>query len=237
MPEISQRSAEDPPAPFPYPVTASLIVFIAAIYTVTAWPTMERSASDILDWGGLSRTGVEQGQYWRLLTANFLHVDFYHLLSNGFAIYIFGHFLETMIGSRRLLLLMGLSILGTDAMSLAFATGNSVGSSGIAYGLMFHYFVLILFVYRRVQPQLFASQLRSAIFVALLITYLNWSERGMMNIWGHLGGAVAGAFYGLLLVRGLEAMIRQKKAEMTSSVRDELERVDGTASTEGEDAP
>ena len=36
----------------------------------------------------------ERKQYWRFVTCHFIHVDFFHFLMNGYALYQLGHFLK-----------------------------------------------------------------------------------------------------------------------------------------------
>lgn len=186
-----------------YPVTLWLIALIVVIYGITSAPVFLVSSPYYLELFDFSAEMVRQGQWWRLITGNLLHLNFSHLLNNAFAIYIFGHFLEPVIGSRRLFILILLSIAGTDWVSYMLDMGPSVGASGIGYGLMFAYIVLILFMQRLVNPDSFWPQFRSAVVLALVIMFWNWSERGNVNIWGHLGGGLAGVIYGLWLSRQL----------------------------------
>jgi len=55
-------------------------------------------------WGHFSvGLGVEQFQFWRLLTFQFLHADGNHLLANMLGLFFFGHFVERWWGSRKFL--------------------------------------------------------------------------------------------------------------------------------------
>ena len=51
------------------------------------------------DSGGLA--GVTQGEWWRLITASFLHAGILHLLFNMYALYLFGPSLEALFGHGR----------------------------------------------------------------------------------------------------------------------------------------
>ena len=51
------------------------------------------------DGGGLA--GVTQGEWWRLITAAFLHGGILHLLFNMYALYLFGPSLEAAFGHVR----------------------------------------------------------------------------------------------------------------------------------------
>src|ERR671936_2832772 len=62
--------------------------------------------------------GIAYGDYWRLLTAAFLHYGPFHLLMNMLALYWFGSLLEQRIGSAKFLLLYLVSGLAGSAGGL-----------------------------------------------------------------------------------------------------------------------
>src|SRR5712691_9819044 len=77
--------------------------------------------------------GVAQGDYWRLLTAAFLHYGPFHLLMNMLALWWFGSLLEQRIGSGKYLLLYLVSGLAGSAGALIASNGfltPTVGASG-----------------------------------------------------------------------------------------------------------
>ena len=88
--------------------------------------------------GGLSRTLVQSGEWWRFFTAAFLHGDLVHLIMNGVALLLAGWTLEPLIGRAWLLALFVLGALGGSAMSFAWNDPNvvSVGASGAIMGLL-----------------------------------------------------------------------------------------------------
>ena len=66
---------------------------------------MNGTGSTIYEKGVLYGPFVGQGDWWRLVTAAFLHYGPVHLLLNMVALYWFGSLLEQRIGSGRYLLL------------------------------------------------------------------------------------------------------------------------------------
>jgi len=82
------------------------------------------------------------GEYWRLLTAVFLHADFRHLLFNCFAIWIIAPRIEAVYGPRRFLFLYLLTGIAGNAVSVyvhAFFMRQPIlliGSSGAVFGLL-----------------------------------------------------------------------------------------------------
>ena len=85
---------------------------------------------------------VYQHEYWRLLTALFLHYDITHLLFNVFALYVLGPPLERAVGGVRFLICYLVSGLGSTAGVLALTfvglvhAGQLIGASGSVMGIV-----------------------------------------------------------------------------------------------------
>ncbi|HIG00329.1 MAG TPA: rhomboid family intramembrane serine protease [Myxococcales bacterium] len=82
---------------------------------------------------------VAQGEFWRVLIANFLHDTLifpFHILLNMMCIFAFGVLVERSMGRGRTALIMGVSALG--AMWAASVAGypEVIGASGVASGLV-----------------------------------------------------------------------------------------------------
>ena len=160
------------------------------------------------------REGIRGVQVWRLITFQFLHGDFGHLLFNSIAIYFFGAFVEQQLRSRAFLvfyLLCGVAgALGYAALvsvSDAYRDVGVVGASGGIFG--------ILVVAAMIAPDMRVQLLFPPVTLTMrlmAILMLGWGllvvVTGGQNAGGeagHLGGALAGfllwkvpAFRGLL---------------------------------------
>jgi len=107
--------------------TKALIAINVAVYL-----------AELLTGGGVNGTGstiyvkgvlfgpfLEQGEWWRLMTAAFLHYGPLHLILNMVALYWFGSLLEERIGSGRFLLVYLVSGLAGSAGALLWPNGFS----------------------------------------------------------------------------------------------------------------
>ncbi len=80
---------------------------------------------------------IHQGQWWRLLTAGFLHGGAFHLLMNSWVLFDLGAETEEAYGTSRYLVFYVVStITGFYASYLWNPLGNSVGSSAGIFGLL-----------------------------------------------------------------------------------------------------
>ncbi len=137
---------------------------------------------------------IAHGEFWRLLTPIFVHVGFAHLLFNSYALYVVGPQVERSYGQLRFLLLYLLSGVYGVLFSFAFNPHVSAGASGAIFGLIGAQAVFFYY-YRDVcgrdgRRRLYVSL--SAIVLILLLTFISSD----VDIWGHLGGLLAGASLG-----------------------------------------
>src|SRR6266699_6011029 len=88
-------------------------------------------------YGNGTPAGIDHGEWWRLITAAFLHYGPLHLGMNMFSLYFVGRILEQVIGRWRYVLLYFVSGLAGSAGALV-ASPNSptAGASGAIFGVL-----------------------------------------------------------------------------------------------------
>jgi membrane associated rhomboid family serine protease len=146
----------------------------------------------LIDDGGVSRFTVGEGEYWRILTAGFLHFGLLHLAFNMLALYILGGLLEPAIGRLRFGLIYFASLLaGSFGALLLKPEGLTVGASGAVFGLMGA--AIVVMRNRGINPM--ESGIGLWLGLNLLITF---TIPGI-SIGGHIGGLLGGGFAALLL--------------------------------------
>ena len=80
-------------------------------------------------------TSGSWSQPWRFLTAIFLHGDLTHLIYNMFALALFGSILESLIGSRKFLILFFVTGIFANIVAVNFYP-SSLGASGAIFGVI-----------------------------------------------------------------------------------------------------
>jgi len=129
--------------------------------------------------------GVAHGDWWRLITAAFLHYGPFHLLMNMVALYWFGSLLEQRIGSGRYLLLYLVSGLAGSAGALVLdPTTPTVGASGAIFGILGAGLVL-----ERQRDYVFGGSALGIIVINLVFTF----SIANISVGGHIGGLIGGA--------------------------------------------
>ncbi len=201
--EVSERDilstgAPEPPKNPPLIATFGLIGLLLLIYIASSYPHFSRINELAWAVGGLYPPAVLDGQIWRVFTAPLLHADWAHLFNNAFGIYIFGMLLEPSIGSRMMVAIFLFTALGSMLFPLLFTPeAVTIGASGIDYGLIGVYLTLVLLIRRKLNPQLYQQELRSA--VIFILVYITWNQYQFpqASVWGHFGGLIFGILFAL----------------------------------------
>jgi membrane associated rhomboid family serine protease len=132
-----------------------------------------------------SLIGVAEGEWWRLITATFLHYGPLHLAMNMLVLWFIGPTLEEYLGRGRYLLLYVVSGLAGSAGALLLDPNVlAVGASGAIWGLMGAALVLEL---RKIN--VFGGQVLGLVVLNLALTFLIPG----ISIGGHVGGGIGGA--------------------------------------------
>lgn len=128
--------------------------------------------------------GVANGEWWRLLSAAFLHLGILHLGVNMLGLFFGGRILELVIGRWRFLLLyLAAGIAGSAGALYVTPDAVTVGASGAIFGV----FGALLALERSGTIQT-GGQILMLIVINLLFTF---TVSGI-SIGGHIGGLIAG---------------------------------------------
>ncbi|NJC68910.1 rhomboid family intramembrane serine protease [Planosporangium thailandense] len=131
--------------------------------------------------------GVDDGGWYRLITAMFIHYGVLHLAMNMWALWVLGRQLEAALGRARFLALYLLAGVGGNVAAYLFSPHSpTAGASTALFGL----FAAFAIVVRRLGGSL--AGILPVLVLNLIITF------GVphISIAGHLGGLVTGAILG-----------------------------------------
>ena len=142
---------------------------------------------------------IRNGEYYRLVTAMFLHADISHLANNMILLYFGGEIVEKTMGKVRYLILFFLSGICGNLLSAVYelSTGGfyeSIGASGAVFGLVGALFYLVLAKKGRAAG---ISVQRMLLMIALSL--YSGFQSVMVNNAAHLGGLLGGFILAFLL--------------------------------------
>lgn len=174
-------------------LTNQLLLILVALYIATLIdPGLEKKFF-LFDRALLSDGqvhGVATGEWYRLITAGFLHAGLTHLLFNSMALYTLGTPFEMIYGRIRYSLLLLVSLICGSLASITFNAENqpSVGASGAIFGL----FGALLVMRKSLGVDLRSTLTLLGInaVIAIVVPGIDWRA--------HLGGLVGGALVALI---------------------------------------
>jgi rhomboid protease GluP len=152
--------------------------------------------------GALTGHDLLQGQWWRLISACFVHFGIIHLGMNMYFLYVLGPISEKMWGRWRFLTLYAIAGLGgSSAMACVFLLGQDgigAGASGALWGIMTAFLVWVFLNRPFLPPQLASTWLRQVGFCLLLNVGITFMIPGLSKA-GHFGGGAFGVVAAVLL--------------------------------------
>jgi rhomboid protease GluP len=155
--------------------------------------------------GALSPEEVWLGEWWRVLSANFLHFGWLHLITNMLGLYFLGQFVELAIGISRYLFIYLIS--GTGSMLafsvLAIKFGDSqqllVGASAAIMGLVGVIGAMFFRDWRKEKSRTASKRLRFILLVIVLQFVFDLTTP-QVSFLSHLLGLAIGLIAGYLLL-------------------------------------
>ena len=176
----------------------NILVFAAMVlfgHVSPKYPTTDQ----LIRWGADSGEKVIlHNQWWRIITAAFIHIGAIHLVMNMWALWVLGTLAEAVLGTY---LYLGIYFVSAIAGSLAslywHPAAVGAGASGAIIGILGAVVSVLKFARLPLPKEVLRSTLRSLIQGAALTLAI--------GIWGpidnaaHVGGLACGLFIGLLL--------------------------------------
>jgi membrane associated rhomboid family serine protease len=178
------------------PATMILIGVNVVIYLITATQGAGINLPGgklFYDWV-LQGYAVSNGDWWRLVTAMFLHGSLLHLLFNMFALFWLGTIVEQALGTPKFLLVYFVSGLAgsAGALWLSSAAAVTVGASGAIFGLIGALLIL---------EYLATGSLMGQAMVLIVVNLALTLAIPGISIGGHLGGLAGGIVATFALLR------------------------------------
>lgn len=173
-----------------YPVISILIGMNLVVYLLGLIPGI---GNNLYALGIAYNYSISQGEYWRLITAMFLHGGFLHLLFNMFGLYVFGPELEQLAGKLRFFSIYFISGLLANVATYVVEPLNyaSLGASGAIFGIFGAYLALVYHT-RKILPQL-KQLIIPLVAISVIMTFV----QSNINITAHLVGLAVGFILGM----------------------------------------
>jgi membrane associated rhomboid family serine protease len=192
--------------------TVVLLIVNAVVFIIQQFSARTPDGMGIQnEFFALSLVGLEHGYVWQLLTFQFMHSGFLHILFNSLTIFFFGRTVETTLGGRRFLAIYLLSGMVGGLVQMLFAlmlpnfdlpvVGASAGASGLVAAFAVinwaEPFTLILYFI----PVTMTGRTLFWVSVGLAVIGILNVNSHIANA-AHLGGVLAGFIYARQVLHG-----------------------------------
>ena len=195
--ELMRSSPQRAPVTLVFLATNVVVFLLMLLFGAGWWHTPNGVQ---LAWGANFGPATQDGQWWRLFTAMFIHFGVIHLTLNMWALWDVGRLVEQLYGRWRFAALyLGSGVVG-NLVSLVMQGNQAVsgGASGAVFSL---YGALLVFLWRE-RRQVDRGEFRwlfgGALAFSTLMLVLGQLVQGIDNS-AHAGGLVAGMLLGALL--------------------------------------
>ena len=155
-------------------IALNVAVFVGARSSVQA-------QSDLILFG----PAVADGDYWRLITSGFLHVELMHIALNMLSLFWLGRMIEPALGHVRFVAIYLVSLLGGSLGVMILSPGDpTLGASGAIYGLLGA--AIVMARNRNI------SLIQSGLLPILALNFIFTLSVPGISLGGHLGGLIGG---------------------------------------------
>jgi rhomboid protease GluP len=186
-------------------LTHSLIIINCLVFFIEIKAGGSTNLKVLETLGALIPEYIWQGQYWRLIMANFLHYGWLHLIMNMFGLWIVGSFAEKIIGHFFYGLIYSICAIGGMALFSLIAPQIVnphipillVGASGAIMGLVGLILAVFIKLSRDKKSPLFSQRLKFLIIIILvqfIFDFLTPQVSFMIHALGFILGLITGLF-------------------------------------------
>ena len=188
-----------------YWVLYSIIVINVIIWVLLQFPSATNSQNptigDVIFFEGAKiNSQIQLGEWWRFLTAGFLHIDALHIFSNMYSLYALWILGQRVLKQFTVMTIYLVSIIGGGLLSFLFSTSISIGASGGVFGL-FGLAVLIAFKYNQREM---LSNLGQVLLINVVIGIIGSKY---IDNWAHFGGFITGLILSFLVTLAIKPQL------------------------------
>src|SRR3954467_2696930 len=208
-----------------FPVTYSIMAACIAVYvamSVSSGTFVAPTVANVLRWGGTGPGIIVQGEWWRLVTAVFVHIGIIHIAFNMYVFWGLGMMAERLLGRFNFFAVYLLTGIAGNVLSLLLKPNIvGAGASGAIFGIA-GVLIAVLQFGRLTIPKERLRPLKQEVMKLAVYNLLIGAVVARINNTAHLGGLIYGLLIGLLFAWS---------ARFDGEVRAKLQRIGLVAAT------
>jgi rhomboid protease GluP len=179
--------------------TLTLIALCVVVFILMTLAGGSKDTEVLLNFGASFAPYFRRGEDWRLVMPMLLHIGWFHLAVNMYALYLLGPILERIYGYTRFsLIYVGAGIVGSW-LSMTMSHNVSAGASGAIMGIA-GAMLVTGWLYPEVVPRRWKRAFGGGMVLVIVLNYaIGLSMPNVIDNWGHTGGLVGGILLALLI--------------------------------------
>jgi rhomboid protease GluP len=185
-------------------IVPALVLLNCAIFAYTVYAgagIFDVNGQILVQWGTNYGPRTLDGEWWRLLTATFLHFGLLHLAFNMWALWTLGQLTEKLYGSAYFLVVyLFAGLVGSLASLYWHPEVNSAGASGAIFGVLGGLFAFVVNPKTRIPASIAVAHRNSALVFIFYNLVNGFAHAGIDNA-AHIGGLFGGFAIGWVLTR------------------------------------
>ncbi len=192
----SQKPHENPAD---YLVTYFIIAINIVIFLISAYFSgniFNIDSNVLIAMGAKDNALISSGQYYRLLTSEFLHEGIVHITMNMYSLYIVGKLVEKIYGKSRYIVIYIVSAICASSLSYLCSSSMSIGASGAIFGIMGATLVMAY----KLRDRIGKGFLKNVIVVIVINLIFSVSVPNI-DLFAHLGGFISGTALSWILYK------------------------------------
>jgi rhomboid protease GluP len=169
---------------------------------------------ELIRWGADYKPYTVSGEWWRLITAMFLHFGIIHIAFNMYALFMVGLYLEPILGRLRYTAAYLCTGVFASIASIWWHGDRAVGAgaSGAIFGM---YGLLIALLTTSLIPKTMRNNLMQSMGIFVLYNLIYGAKSGSTDNAAHLGGLLSGFVVGYIYFLSLKAASRIRPAAIS----------------------
>jgi rhomboid protease GluP len=173
------------------------VLLVGGVHSLQDLFVGDRYLPTLILFGAKVNSLIQEGQYWRLISPMFLHLNLIHLAVNSYSLLLLGGFLERLYGRRRFLIIYVMSGIAGNVASYLMSPGVSVGASTSLFGLL-GATIVFWWKHRRLMAPEFRRRMGNSLFAMLFLNLALGASFSIIDQWGHIGGLLGGLGIGAM---------------------------------------
>lgn len=189
------------------PIIILINITIFLLMTFTGVSFFSPEIRELIEWGANYAPLTLEGNYWRLFSCFFIHIGFFHLVVNCYALSYVGLYLESYL--KKTPYLITYLFCGVFASLTSLYWNHNLVSAGASGAILGMFGILIIALFSKKLDKKIDPNTTISVTVFVLLTIADSFEEGIDGA-AHIGGLISGLLFGIIL-----SLVKTKRRNKT----------------------